>query len=144
MPSCMVYDVQFSLVYIFSVLIRVVVSLFSMKTLHWTRHFWDAMGCNYLSITKLQLCSRWCRNWPLFCVRSRGWIRHLARVGSPVAPRLRGGVSNHGSRRKNATNYHSTTIILVVAIKRPDLAESHNHHIHSITRTLRFQNQHLL
>ena len=26
-----------------------------------------------------------CRNWPHFCVRSRGWTRHHERVGSPVA-----------------------------------------------------------
>ena len=67
-----------------------------------------------------------CRNWPRFCVRSRGWTRHHARVGSPVAPRtarsratprVRGGASNHGSWRKNVVNFHSTTIINVVAFK---------------------------
>ena len=28
-----------------------------------------------------------CGNWPRFFVRSRGWTRHHARVGSPVPPR---------------------------------------------------------
>ena len=47
-----------------------------------------------------------CRNWPHFCVRSRGWTRRHARVGSP------------GSACKNAVNSHSTTTIKVVEIKR--------------------------
>ena len=55
-----------------------------------------------------------CRNWPRFCVRSRGWTRHHARVGSPVTPRaarsrttpwVRGGAFNHGFWRKNVANY---------------------------------------
>ena len=60
------------------------------------------------------------RNWPRVCVRSRGWTRHHARMGSHVAPRasrsratprVRDGASNHGSWRKNVVNFHSTTII---------------------------------
>ena len=47
----------------------------------------------------------WCRNWPRFCVRSRGWTRQHARV--------RGGASNHGSWRKNVVNFHSTTIVTI-------------------------------
>ena len=36
---------------------------------------------------------------------------------SRPTPRMRGGASNHGSCRKNGINFHSTTIIEVVAIK---------------------------
>ena len=62
----------------------------------------------------------YCRNWTRFCVRSRGWTRSHAHVGSsgaPLAarnratPRVRGGASNHGSSRKNMINFHSTRII---------------------------------
>ena len=31
---------------------------------------------------------RYSRNWPRFCLRSHGWTRHHARVGSSVAPRV--------------------------------------------------------
>ena len=40
---------------------------------------------------------RECRNWPRFCVRSRGWKRHPARVGSPIA--LRAAVRSNGQPR---------------------------------------------
>ena len=35
-------------------------------------------------LTFINIC---CRNWPRFCVSSRGCTRHHARVGLPVAPR---------------------------------------------------------
>ena len=81
---------------------------------------------NLWAINKANKLKHCCRNWPRFCVRGRGWTRHHARVGSPVAPRaarsratprVRGGASNHGSWRKNVVNFHSTKIIEVVAFK---------------------------
>ena len=67
----------------------------------------------------------YCWNWPRLCIGSRGWTCHLAWVGSPVTQHLAwslatpvyGLACNHGSWRKNVVNFHSTTIIKVVAIK---------------------------
>ena len=68
----------------------------------------------------------YCRNWPRFCVRSPGWMRHHALVGSPIAPRaarsratprVHGGASNQCSWCKNVINFNSTMIISVMAIK---------------------------
>ena len=41
---------------------------------------------------------------------------------SRATPLLRGGASNHGSRRRNVVNFHSTTIIQVAAINTCNLS----------------------
>ena len=83
------------------------IALFSLEVdIRWTHGAYSAVwlvwhGSAWLtcSTPTYQACNPnalgCCRNWPRFCVRCRGWMRHHARVGSPVAPH----------------NFHSTTII---------------------------------
>ena len=51
------------------------------------------------------------------CATTQEWGRPSPVVWIQLTPRVRGGAFNHGSWRKNVVNFHSTTIIYVVAIK---------------------------